>query len=136
MVYAVKRVYEPPEAEDGLRVLVDRLWPRGVAKARARIDLWIRDLAPSDVLRKWYGHEPARWAEFRRRYAAELRGHRALFQPLIEAAKTRRVTLLFSSRELKLNNAFALKAMLESAARAKKRVPSGTKRKPAASRAA
>lgn len=108
----VKRVYDPPEPDDGLRVLVDRLWPRGLSKESAHIDLWLRDIAPSNELRKWYGHDPAKWDEFRRRYAQELAEHQDAVREL-EARLSSPVTLLFSSKETKLNNAMALREYLE-----------------------
>ena len=116
MVIKVKRVYEPASTADGLRVLVDRLWPRGLSKSAARIDLWPRDLSPSDALRKWYGHDPQKWPEFKRRYRAELAGQGEALRSLAAQARRRRVTLLFGSKEPRLNNAFALKAMLEARA--------------------
>jgi uncharacterized protein YeaO (DUF488 family) len=111
-----KRVYEPAESGDGFRVLVDRLWPRGLAKADARIDLWARALAPSDALRRWYGHEPERWPEFLRRYHAELDANNEEAETvatLLEKARVGPLTLLFASKETQLNNAAALKAWLE-----------------------
>lgn len=111
-----KRVYEPADSADGFRVLADRLWPRGLAKADARIDLWARALAPSDALRRWYGHEPERWPEFQRRYHAELDARteaEETVRTLLEKARAGPLTLLFASRETRLNNAAALKAWLE-----------------------
>jgi uncharacterized protein YeaO (DUF488 family) len=110
----LKRVYEKPAAADGCRVLVDRLWPRGLSKQRAKVDLWLRDIAPSTALRKWYGHEPERWAGFRRRYAAELKKQKDALAELRAVLKQHKtVTFLFSSKEEKLNNAAALKAYLK-----------------------
>ena len=109
----LKRVYLPATKADGCRVLVDRLWPRGLSKRKAAVDHWLRDVAPSTVLRKWYGHEPERWPEFRRRYAKELKGQKdavAELRALLKQHKT--VTFLFSSKEEGLNNAAALKAYL------------------------
>ena len=111
----LKRAYEAPDADDGCRVLVDRLWPRGVAKAAARLDLWLRDLAPSAPLRQWYGHREERWAEFRRRYFAELRASaaaRAALGELGAAAAGRTLTLVFASREAERCNAAALREYL------------------------
>jgi uncharacterized protein YeaO (DUF488 family) len=113
----VKRVYEPASPTDGLRVLVDRLWPRGLSKATAQIDQWARDLAPSDSLRRWYQHDVAKWPEFKRRYRAELAGQADALRALSQQARRRRVTLLFGSREPRLNNAYALKEVLASHAR-------------------
>jgi uncharacterized protein YeaO (DUF488 family) len=109
----VKRVYEPPSAGDGTRVLVDRLWPRGLSKERAAVDLWLKEIAPSTELREWYGHDPARWEEFRRRYRAELSGKQDLIRTLKEKTRQGTVTLVYSSREQQLNNAVALKMFLE-----------------------
>lgn len=109
----VKRVYEPPSQEDGYRVLVDRFWPRGMSKQKARVDLWLRDIAPSDELRRWYNHEPLKWDEFRNRYFAEIKERGGLPEFLEEKIRTGPVTLLFSSTELRLNNAVALKEYLE-----------------------
>ena len=109
----LKRVYLKPAKTDGCRVLVDRLWPRGLTKRKARVDHWLRDIAPSTALRKWYGHDPARWPEFRRRYAAELKRQKDAFAELKALLKQHRtVTFLFSSKEEKRNNAAALKAWL------------------------
>jgi uncharacterized protein YeaO (DUF488 family) len=105
---SVKRAYEEPAASDGYRVLVDRLWPRGLAKENARIDLWLREVAPSNELRKWYSHDPARWAEFKRRYYAELADQKEALHVLRERMAQGRVTLVYSSKETKLNNAVAL----------------------------
>jgi len=103
-----KRVYEKPEAGDGLRVLVDRLWPRGLTKEKARADLWLKDIAPSDGLRKWSHHDPARWDEFKRRYFAELDAKGALVDEIRSRARTSTVTLLFGARDTERNNAVAL----------------------------
>ena len=109
----LKRVYEKPAKTDGLRILVDRLWPRGLSKQKAKVDRWLRDIAPSAALRKWYGHDPARWLEFRRRYAKELKARPGAVTELRSLLKAHaNVTLLFSSKEEKLNNAVALKAYL------------------------
>jgi uncharacterized protein YeaO (DUF488 family) len=108
-----KRVYEPPDPADGQRVLVDRLWPRGLSKAAARIDYWAKAIAPSTPLRRWYGHAPAKWKEFRRRYFAELDANPAGLADLRRHLSGRTVTLLYSSREERLNNATALQQYLE-----------------------
>lgn len=107
----VKRVYDPPAEDDGVRVLVDRLWPRGLTKAHAAIDLWLKDVGPSLALRKWFNRDPSRWAEFKRRYAEELdelRGRSAAIAALMGAAQSGRVTLLFGARDAKHNTAVAL----------------------------
>jgi uncharacterized protein YeaO (DUF488 family) len=109
----VKRAYEPPARTDGARVLVDRLWPRGLARDRARIDAWIKDVAPSDGLRRWFGHDPGKWPEFRRRYRAELARNPALTE-LKELARSRRtVTLLFAAKDAEHNNAMVLRDVLQ-----------------------
>ena len=105
-----KRVYDPPAAVDGTRILVDRLWPRGLKKENAAVDLWLREAAPSHELRRWFGHDPARWDEFRRRYAAELGANRTALRPLLEASGP--LTLLFAARDPEHNNALALAAWL------------------------
>jgi len=113
MAVKLKRIYLKPEKSDGCRVLVDRLWPRGLSKSKAKVDHWSRGLAPSTALRKWYGHDPKRWAEFKRRYRQELQGEKDAVQELKTLLKRHRtVTFLFSSKEEKLNNAAALKAYL------------------------
>ncbi len=108
----IKRVYEPPSTEDGVRVLVDRLCPRGLSKTRAAVDLWLKDLAPSVRLRRWFNHDPSRWAEFKQRYAEELDSKKAAVAALVGAAKRGRVTLLFGARDPEHNNAVALHAYL------------------------
>lgn len=109
----VKRVYEPGEKRDGFRILVDRLWPRGLTKQRARVDLWLKEVAPSDELRRWYSHEAKKWPTFKRRYRSELKGRSALLRRIKEMEKQHgTVTLLFSSREVRLNNAFVLMEIL------------------------
>ena len=109
----LKRAYDPAAKTDGLRVLVERLWPRGVSKARLRLDMWPKDVAPSPALRRWFGHEAERWPEFRRRYLAELRGNRAAWAPLLAAARRRRVTLIYAAHDVAHNGAIVLKAFLD-----------------------
>jgi len=104
----VKRVYEPPSSDDGIRVLVDRLWPRGLSKTRAAVDLWLKDLAPSVHLRRWFNHDPSRWSEFIDRYAEELDAKTVGVAALLGASKRGRVTLLFGARDPEHNNAVAL----------------------------
>jgi uncharacterized protein YeaO (DUF488 family) len=114
LAIALKRAYEPPEPGDGTRVLVERLWPRGLTKERARIDVWLKDVAPSNELRKWYGHDPARFAEFRRRYEAELANepaHSALAR-LRELVEREHVTLIFAAHDPALSNAVVLRDVL------------------------
>jgi uncharacterized protein YeaO (DUF488 family) len=110
--FTVKRVYEPKASTDGVRVLVDRLWPRGLSKEKAAVDHWLREAAPSTALRKWYGHDPEKWPEFQKRYFAELDAHPEELEPLIKLGR-RRITLLFGSTEERLNNAHALKEYME-----------------------
>ncbi|MDE2149904.1 MAG: DUF488 family protein [Gammaproteobacteria bacterium] len=106
---AVKRVYSPPAVDDGCRILVDRLWPRGLKKDAAKIDHWQREAAPSDALRRWFDHDPAKWDEFCRRYFAELGASAAALAPLRERLRqARKVTLLFSAKDEAHNNAIAL----------------------------
>jgi uncharacterized protein YeaO (DUF488 family) len=104
----VKRVYEPHDAEDGTRILVDRLWPRGLSKASAGIDLWLKDIAPSKGLRDWFGHDPARWDEFVSRYRAELDENGEGLDELRSALKQGQATLLYAAHDEKHNNAVAL----------------------------
>ncbi|MBU6506456.1 MAG: DUF488 family protein [Alphaproteobacteria bacterium] len=108
----LKRAYDPPSLRDGTRILVDRLWPRGISKAKARIDLWLKDVAPSTVLRQWFGHDPARWSEFRRRYRAELRRQPDALAQLRALARRGRVTLVFGARDERRNQAVVLKDLL------------------------
>lgn len=108
-----KRVYEPARKADGVRVLVDRIWPRGIKKETANIDLWAKDIAPSNDLRKWYRHEHSKWPEFQHRYSAELDANQQSFVAMIESLDTDVLTLVYSSREEKYNNAMALKLYIE-----------------------
>lgn len=112
MGITVKRIYAPAARSDGFRVLVDRLWPRGVAKADARIDLWLQDVAPSALLRKWFDHDAGRWKAFCARYRAELRSKPELIRLLRAQANRGRVTLLYSARDERFNQAAALRAIL------------------------
>lgn len=108
-----KRVYEPATKSDGQRFLVERLWPRGIKKEALQVTAWLKEVAPSHDLRKWFSHDPAKWKEFQKRYRAELDGKPETWQPLLAAVKTGAVTLLFSSHNLELNNALVLKKYLE-----------------------
>jgi uncharacterized protein YeaO (DUF488 family) len=108
----LKRAYDSPSDEDGMRVLVDRLWPRGVKKVDAAIDHWLKELAPSTALRKWFGHDPARWNEFRRRYSAELHEHRDELDRLRDLARKRRLTLVYAARDETHNEAAVLRDIL------------------------
>jgi uncharacterized protein YeaO (DUF488 family) len=111
----IKRIYDDPTRSDGYRVLVDRIWPRGIKKQDAALDDWLRDLAPSTALRKWFGHEPKRWPEFRKRYRAELRQSKTQLHALRERAEHRRVTLIYSARSQRFNQAVVLKEVIEEA---------------------
>lgn len=113
----IKRVYDAPQRGDGLRVLVDRLWPRGLPKERAKVDLWLKDIAPSAELRSWFGHDPGRWGAFQQKYRHELAGKAEQVQMLRKAAAKRAVTLLFAARTEDQNNAVVLKDVIEEAAR-------------------
>jgi uncharacterized protein YeaO (DUF488 family) len=108
----VKRAYEPPSNHDGVRILVDRLWPRGLSKAKASIDLWLKDIAPSVQLRRWFKHQPERWSEFVRRYSEELDRKHTAVAALRGAIRNGPVTLLFGARDEKRNNAVALYSYL------------------------
>jgi uncharacterized protein YeaO (DUF488 family) len=110
---AIKRVYDEPAAENGVRILIDRLWPRGLAKAELKLDAWVRPLAPSNELRKWYGHDPQLFDEFRRRYRAELAAHGEELAALRAMIKGRAATLLTATRELELSHAVVLREVLE-----------------------
>jgi len=107
-----KRIYEAAKPEDGYRVLVDRMWPRGVAKALAGVDLWLKEIAPSTALRQWFNHDPTKWTAFKSSYFQELDGKPDLVTTLLEKAATGRLTLLFSARDLKHNQAIAIKEYL------------------------
>jgi uncharacterized protein YeaO (DUF488 family) len=109
----LKRVYEEPSPKDGCRVLVERLWPRGLTKERASVDLWLKDVAPSPELRKWFGHDPARWKRFQDRYWAELKGKKDPLKQLKQLAKKGPVTMVFAARDEEHNAALALKQFLE-----------------------
>ncbi len=113
MAIQIKRVYERPAKGDGFRVLIDHLWPRGMKKEEVAIDEWLKAIAPSTALRKWFSHDPEKWDEFKRRYFSELDENREAVAKLAEKAKTETVTLVFSSKEERFNNAVALKEYLE-----------------------
>ena len=113
MSIAVKRIYEPASKADGYRVLVDRMWPRGLKKEDAALDVWAKELAPTTALRKWFGHDPARWEGFRHRYAGELDLRVAFWRPLLVQAERHRVTLLYGARDEEHNQAVALKMYLD-----------------------
>jgi len=109
----IKRVYEEPEKSDGRRILVDRLWARGLSQKKAKVDIWVKEIAPSTELRRWYGHDPEKWPEFKRRYAAELEANPARVEELVAEVQAGTVTFLYSSKEDRLNNAVALKEYIE-----------------------
>lgn len=108
----LKRVYESTSSEDGMRILVDRLWPRGLRKKDAAVDRWLKEIAPSSELRQWFGHDPVRWPEFRRRYTAELRQHTTMLDEIRELAKQGTVTLVFGAHDEQHNNAVVLREVL------------------------
>lgn len=112
MSLQLKRVYDPPARKDGERVLVDRLWPRGISKEEARIDLWLKEIAPSEALRRWFNHDPKKWPEFKARYFRELAAHRESVEALARKARRHVVTLVFGAHDEKFNNAVALKDFL------------------------
>ncbi|MCL5746798.1 MAG: DUF488 family protein [Patescibacteria group bacterium] len=107
----LKRIYEKPEKEDGTRILVDRLWPRGISKEEAKIDLWLKDIGPSNNLRKWFNHEDFKWEEFKQKYFEELKDKKELVEQIKKQGKT--VTFLFGAKNIKHNNAVALKEYFE-----------------------
>ena len=114
MSIRLKRAYEPSEPGDGFRILVDRLWPRGVSKNSAKIDLWLKDIAPSTSLRKWFGHEQGKWLEFKARYAAELADNSELVGQLMAHTRGRAVTLVYAAKDKEHNDAVALLEYLKS----------------------
>ncbi len=113
MSISLKRAYESPEKRDGYRVLVDRLWPRGVKKEEAALDDWMKEIAPTTELRKWFGHDPDRWGEFRKRYLTELKAHREVLRELAARAEKGKVTLVFGAKDTERNQAVVLRQYLE-----------------------
>jgi uncharacterized protein YeaO (DUF488 family) len=109
----IKRIYDPPAREDGCRILIDKVWPRGMTKEKARIDFWLKDIAPTDGLRKWFGHDLNKCKEFKKKYEKELAGKKELCAQIMARAKKSEVTLLYGAREQKCNNAMVLKEYLE-----------------------
>jgi uncharacterized protein YeaO (DUF488 family) len=114
MMIRLKRAYDPPKRSDGFRVLVDRLWPRGISKSSGRIDLWLKEIAPSGQLRNWFSHDPDRWNTFRKKYFRELQKNPEPIQRLRKLSRERTVTLVFGAKDERHNNAVALKEYLES----------------------
>ena len=114
----IKRIYDPPAPSDGTRILVDRLWPRGMAREKAHVDAWLKDVAPSESLRRWYSHVPEKWPEFRSRYLRELQQNPAVAELREHTSKAKTVTLLFAARD-DLHNAIVLRAFLEGGAAVK-----------------
>ena len=108
----LKRVYDPANNDDGVRLLVERLWPRGVKKTDLRLDAWLKDVAPSTELRRWFSHDPAKWTEFQQRYFAELDAQPETVEPILKASSQGHVTLLFSSHDAAHNNAVALETYI------------------------
>jgi uncharacterized protein YeaO (DUF488 family) len=117
MSIRIKRVYEAPARSDGYRVLVDRVWPRGVSRSTLQLDAWAKDVAPSTGLRKWFDHDPGKWREFKARYFRELRKNIAAAEPMLAVARSGTVTLLYGAKETQFNNAVALKEFIEGHAR-------------------
>lgn len=113
MKVKIKRVYESPQDQDGQRILIDRLWPRGLTKEKARIDLWLKDVAPSTELRKWFNHEPEKWPEFQKRYSKELSNNQTTINELLLKIKKSNVTLVYSAKDELHNDAVLLKSYLE-----------------------
>jgi uncharacterized protein YeaO (DUF488 family) len=122
-VIQTKRVYEPHAAADGARFLVERLWPRGIAKAALEMDGWLKDAAPSTELRRWFNHDPERWMEFKRRYVAELDAHSDAWEPILAKARRGRVTLLYSAHDVEHNNAVVLRDFLNRKVKTKRQKP-------------
>jgi uncharacterized protein YeaO (DUF488 family) len=110
----VKRIYDKPEKEDGYRILVDRLWPRGLSKNNAKVDLWLKDIAPSDKLRKWFSHDPKKWKDFRNKYKNELKSKNAIINKIKQIEKEKKtITLLYSAKDEEHNNAIVLQKILQ-----------------------
>ena len=110
----IKRIYDQPAKDDGFRILVDRLWPRGISKEKVKVDLWLREIAPSNDLRKWFSHDPKKWEDFKIRYERELKGKQELLHKIKEAEKEKGiVTILYSARDEEHNNAVVLNAILK-----------------------
>lgn len=119
----LKRAYDPPSPQDGKRILVDRLWPRGVSKVDAKLDLWLKDIAPSAALRTWFNHDPDRWAEFRRRYRTELKQHSTLLRELRKQARSRPITLVYAAKDEAHNDAVVLRTVILGRSDPQRRAP-------------
>jgi uncharacterized protein YeaO (DUF488 family) len=128
MKFRIKRAYEPASVADGKRYLVDRLWPRGVKKEMLPLTGWLKDVAPSDSLRRWFGHDPVRWTEFRRRYQTELKSLEPALRRLRDAQKRGRVTLIYGAKDARHNHALVLREFLLKSSRALGKVRSGRRR--------
>ncbi len=113
MLIKLKRVYEEPETSDGIRILVERLWPRGLSKEKAKVDIWLKDAAPSTELRKWFSHDPEKWEEFKKRYYNELQQKEQLLKDTFEDILKENITFVYASKEEEFNNAVALKEYVE-----------------------
>lgn len=112
MKISIKRAYDPPSPGDGVRILVDRLWPRGISKESLRLDMWLKDVAPSTELRTWFGHDPQRWTEFERRYVDELKHNTEAWEPILHAAHKHQVTLVFGAKDTEHSDAVVLSTFL------------------------
>jgi len=123
----MKRVYEGATRSDGRRILVDRLWPRGLSKKKAAIDVWMKDIAPSAELRKWFGHDPDKWVEFQRRYKKELRARKDLVGEIVKLARRGRVTLVYGARDQLHNDALVVAAVVKRRMSRTSRAPSATR---------
>jgi len=115
MAIKIKRIYQEPEVNDGFRILVDRLWPRGLTKQKAKVDLWMKEIAPSNELRQWFHHDPTQWSEFKNRYFKELELKQDIIKIILEKIHNQDITLLFSAKNEEFNNAIALKEYIEHA---------------------
>lgn len=113
MGIALKRIYEKPSRSDGVRILVDRLWPRGVSKERAKLKMWLKDIAPSTELRKWFAHDPKKWAGFKKKYRAELKANKAVVAELKRISKTKNITLLYGAKDQDHNEAVVIKEFIK-----------------------
>jgi uncharacterized protein YeaO (DUF488 family) len=111
-IVQIKRIYDPPASDDGVRILVDRLWPRGIKKEKAHVDEWAKDLAPSNELRRWFSHDPNKWAEFKKRYRKELAEKQEVLKKIRDTSRKRTITLIYAAKDTEHNNAVVLKEIL------------------------